>query len=216
MIPIRDRSNVGTVPLLTYLIIAVNVVIFVYSFIMGPRSIQVFMFQYGLVPQRLMQGETYYTLATSMFLHGSIGHLVTNMLFLRIFGNNLEDHLGHVRYLFFYVLCGVGGSALQIIFNPGSSVPMLGASGAIAGLMGGYLLLFPNNKIDVLFLIGFLPLTVTLPAATMVIYWILAQFLGGVGQLATSGQGGVAYLAHIGGFLSGIGLIGLAEKTNEL
>jgi len=154
-----------------------------------------------------MHGQALQTLFTSMFLHGGIGHILGNMMFLNIFGDNLEDRLGHIKYLIFYLLCGLAASALQIIIDPGSQIPNLGASGAIAGLMGGYLVLFPTHKIDVLIpFFGFFNRS-TVPAFTMLFYWIFFQFLSGFGQLGTAESGGIAYFAHIGGFLAGIVMV---------
>lgn len=170
---------------------------------MSPGELEAFIMQFALIPREIVAGQDLYTLLTSMFLHGSIGHIIGNMLFLFIFGDNLEDTFGHVGYLIFYLLAGLAASALQIITDPGSVIPNLGASGAIAGLLGGYLILFPNHRVDILVPIGGFMRTATVPAYTMLVYWIIAQVFGGLGSLGVEG-GGIAYFAHIGGFIGGI------------
>jgi membrane associated rhomboid family serine protease len=213
MIPIRDLSRTRTTPIITYTLIFLNTVIFIYSMLLPIPELEAFIQTYSLIPQQIIQGENLHSLLTSMFLHGSLGHLISNMLFLNIFGDNLEDHLGHIKYLLFYLMSGVGGSLLQIFFSPGSTIPNLGASGAIAGLMGAYLVLFPYHRIEVLFSFGLYYRQAAVPAFTMLIYWIFAQFLGGLGQLAVADAGGVAYLAHIGGFAAGWLLIKFFNKS---
>ncbi len=213
MIPLRDHNQTNTPPTITHLLILVNSLIFILSMSLPEFRLETFIYNYAIIPNQVIQGRQLYTLFTSMFLHGSLGHLIGNMLFLNIFGDNLEDKLGHLKYLLFYLVCGLGASALQILLTPNVTIPNLGASGAIAGLMGGYLTLFPNNKVDVLFAFGFLIKTATVPAYTMVFYWIIAQFLGSIGQLAVAGAGGVAYLAHIGGFFTGLGIISLLKPA---
>lgn len=169
---------------------------------MSETALESFVLTYSLIPAEIARGIDLYTLFTSMFLHGGIGHIFSNMIFLHVFGDNLEDRLGHLGYLMFYLVCGLGASLLQIAANPASDVPNLGASGAIAGLLGGYLVLFPRHKIDVLVPLGYILRTVTVPASFMLIYWIAFQFLQGLGSLGIGG-GGIAYFAHIGGFLTG-------------
>lgn len=207
MIPIRDHNKTSSPAVVTYLLLGINTLVFFYLLMLPEAAMKEFIYQYSVIPQEIVRGQNFTTLLTAMFLHGSLGHLMSNMLFLHIFGDNLEDVLGHIPYLLFYLASGLGASLLQIVFTPNVSIPNLGASGAIAGLMGGYLSLYPRQKIDVLFAFGYLFRTATVPAYTMVFYWILAQFLGGLGQLAVAGAGGVAYLAHIGGFFTGLGII---------
>jgi len=215
MIPLRDHNPSGKTPIVTYSLITINVLIFLSSFLMTEEALLAFYDQYAITPALISQGQNLYTLITAMFLHGGIGHIFGNMLFLYIFGDNLEDKLGHVKYLLYYLVCGLGASALQILIDPSSTIPNLGASGAIAGVMGGYLLLFPQHKVDVLFSFGFSVRKATLPAYTMLFYWFLMQFLSGVGSLAYIDQmtGGVAYFAHIGGFLTGLVLIMPVKKS---
>lgn len=203
MLPLRDHNPSGKFPIITYLTIAVNTLVFLYMFSLPESSLDVFINSYSLIPAEAIKGINLYTLITSMFLHAGLGHILGNMLFLNIFGDNLEDRLGKLKYLLFYISCGLGASFLQIIVDPTSTIPNLGASGAIAGVMGGYLLLFPNHRVDVLFSFGYLMREVTVPAYTMLFYWFIAQLFSGVGELAMSVSGGIAFFAHIGGFLTG-------------
>lgn len=205
MIPIRDHNPSNTVPFFTYLLLGINVMIFIYSLTLG-NQLTSFYDQFALIPNQVVNGQHVYTLITSMFLHGSFAHILGNMLFLRIFGDNLEDSLGHIGFLAFYLLTGLGASGLQILTDPTSSIPNLGASGAIAGLMGGYLVLFPKHKIDTLMAFGGVMRKTTVPAISMLGYWIIFQFISGIGSLGYEG-GGVAYFAHIGGFIAGAVII---------
>ncbi len=215
MIPIRDTSPTKSTPVATYGLIAANIIIFVYSMLLPDPELKEFIQTYSIIPRQIGQGMALFSIFTSMFLHGSLGHLISNMLFLNIFGDNLEDHLGHIKYLLFYFVSGLGGALLQLAFSLNSTIPNLGASGAIAGLMGAYLVLFPYHKIETLFIWGFFVQVIKVPAALMLIYWILAQFLGGLGQLAIAGGGGIAYLAHVGGFFTGFVLIKLFESRQK-
>jgi len=203
MIPLRDHNKTERFPIITYLILGVNILVFMFMLTMNEAALESFLYTFALIPHEIVSGKDMFTLITSMFLHGGFGHLLGNMLFLHVFGDNLEDKLGHVKYLLFYLVSGLGASLLQIMTDPGSTIPNLGASGAIAGLLGGYLLLFPRHQVDILLPIGGFLRTATVPAYTMLVYWIMFQFLQGVGSLGLPGSGGVAYFAHIGGFVSG-------------
>lgn len=211
MIPIRDHNPSGKTPIVTYFLIAINVLIFGYMFMLPENLLMEFINQYAVIPQLIISGKNLFSLISSMFLHGGLGHIIGNMLFLNIFGDNLEDTLGHFKYLLYYLICGLGASALQILINPTSTIPNLGASGAIAGIMGGYLVLFPRHKVDVLFSFGWTLRQISVPAYFMLFYWFLAQLFSGVGSLAFMDKmmGGIAYFAHIGGFLTGLILIKL-------
>ncbi len=217
MIPIRDHNPSGRVPVFTYLLLAVNVGVAIYMLGLSPTALENFIFQYAIIPADIISGQNLTSLFTSMFLHGGLGHLISNMLFLHIFGDNLEDVLGHFKYLVFYFICGLGAAALQIFISPGSEVPMLGASGAIAGVMGGYLVLFPRHKIDILFSFGLFIRRTTVPAYFMLFYWFAFQFLIGATSLAamTGDMGGVAYFAHVGGFATGWLLVKLLSKDKN-
>jgi membrane associated rhomboid family serine protease len=205
MIPIRDHNPSGRTPVITYFLIAVNIAAAIYMLGLSPAGLENFVFQYSIIPAKIIQGRNLISLITSIFLHGGLGHLISNMLFLHIFGDNLEDTLGHIKFLIFYLICGLAAAGLQILLMPFSEIPMLGASGAIAGVMGGYLVLFPRRKVDVLFIFGFFIRTISLPAYFMLFYWFAFQFLFGLTSLAatTSDMGGIAYFAHVGGFAAG-------------
>lgn len=204
MFPIRDHNPSGRVPYVTYALILVNIGVFLGYWITIPdeRGLSIFFVNWGLVPAHVTSGMSYSTIITSMFLHGGIMHLAGNMLFLWIFGDNLEDLMGHVKYLGFYLLSGLAAAALQTIADPVSQIPMVGASGAIAGIMGGYLLLFPRARVDVLLIIVILVRVFPVPAWVMLGLWFGLQLFNG---FATPGEvGGVAYWAHAGGFVAGI------------
>jgi membrane associated rhomboid family serine protease len=205
MFPIRDHNPSGRFPVITYLLIAINTFVTVYMLGLSPSALDTFVTQYALIPAVITSGQNLVSLFTAMFLHAGLGHLISNMLFLHIFGDNLEDTLGHLKFLIFYFICGLGAAVLQILFSPGSQIPMLGASGAIAGVMGGYLVLFPRNKIDVLLVFGLFIRRTTVPAYFMLFYWFAFQLLFGATSLAamTGEMGGIAYFAHVGGFATG-------------
>lgn len=199
MIPLRDHNPSGQFPFVTYGLMAINVGVFGYMMTLGEPGLEAFIQRYALIPAEVADGQRLTTLVSAMFLHGGFAHLIGNMLFLNIFGDNLEERFGRLRFLAFYLLAGLAGSVLQILVEPGSTIPNLGASGAIAGAMGGYLVLYPNHRIDVLW--GFYGAS-SVPARFMLGYWIIFQFLFGVGSIGATG-GGVAYFAHIGGFVFG-------------
>lgn len=178
---------------------------------LGETGLGAFINTNALIPADIVRGENLQTLLTAMFLHGGFGHILGNMLFLNIFGDNLEDRFGHIRYLLFYLVAGLAGSFLQIAIDPGSTIPNLGASGAIAGLMGGYLVLFPRERVDVLW--GWYGVS-TVPASLMLVYWIIFQFFDGFGNIGVEG-GGVAYFAHIGGFAFGYLVTRLFAKRQQ-
>jgi len=209
MIPLRDHNPSGSTPFITYFLMAINILVFGYMFLLPENLLMGFIDQYAIIPSLIVKGQNLFSLVSSMFLHGGIGHIIGNMLFLNIFGDNLEDKLGHIKYLLFYLVCGLGASALQILISPASAIPNLGASGAIAGVMGGYLVLFPRQKIDILFAFGWVLRRATIPAYFMLFYWFIFQLFSGAGSLAfmDKATGGVAYFAHIGGFLAGYLLI---------
>ena len=205
MIPLRSSERTYTTPVVTLILIAVNVAVFIYEVMLPGHLINRFIALYGLVPDRLR----YSTLLTSMFIHGGFLHVAGNMWFLWIFGKGVEDILGHAKYLIFYLLCGVAAAIAQIAVNPYSPVPTVGASGAIAGVMGAYLVKFPRARINTLVPIIIFITTVELPAAFLLIYWFLIQIFSGWGSIgySTVSQGDVAWFAHIGGFVAGIALV---------
>ena len=205
MLPLRDHNPSERKPFVTWVLIAINIGVFLSYFPSigeAPRLLMAFYADWALVPARVSQGDQTYTIFTSMFLHGGWMHLAGNMLFLWIFGDNLEDQMGHLGYLVFYLAAGVAAAFGQMIANPYSPVPMVGASGAIAGVMGGYLLLFPRAKVDILVIFIVFFRIFAIPAWIMLGLWFGMQFIGGIG--ATPGTGGVAYWAHAGGFIAGL------------
>jgi len=207
MFPIRDHNPSEKTPYVTYVLMAANILVFLLALPLysDPQRLQYFFFDWALIPAAVSQGEHLHGFLTSMFLHGGFMHLAGNMLFLWIFGDNLEELLGHVRYLGFYLLSGLAAAFAQIAADPYSIVPMVGASGAIAGVMGGYLLMFPKAKVDVLFIIVILIRIFPVPAWLMLGIWFALQFLGGAASAADAG--GVAYWAHTGGFVAGLALM---------
>ena len=213
MIPLKDDNPTTHFPIVTVSLIVINVVV---HFMLLPLSVKehsaVFM-HYGFIPARLLSGEwvnsalpPVMTLFSSMFLHGGLMHLGGNMLYLWIFGNNIEDIMGPVRFIVFYLLCGIGAAMLQGIIKPDSMVPMVGASGAISGVMGAYLIKFPNARVTILFFLFYFIRIFQVRASVVLGLWILFQFLSGFGSLSNTG-GGVAFFAHIGGFVAGILLL---------
>ncbi len=207
MFPIRDHNPSNQTPWVTYALIAANVAIFLGQLsIMGDqRALSEFFATWGMVPARISSGDGFHTLLTSIFLHGGVMHLAGNMLFLWIFGDNLEEDLGHIGFLGFYLASGVGADLIQLFSAPYSPIPTVGASGAIAGVMGGYLLLYPKARVDILFILFVFFKVFPVPAWVMLGLWFALQLFGGVGADPT--QGGVAYWAHAGGFLIGLALI---------
>jgi membrane associated rhomboid family serine protease len=205
MIPLRDSQPSYSRPLITICLIAANTVVFLLQLTMDPFSLNHFIGSFGLVPSRF----EWSALFTSMFLHGGWLHLIGNMWFLWIYGDNVEDILGHGKFLVFYALCGVAAGLIHLGFNADSRLPTVGASGAIAGVMGAYMVKFPHSRIVTLVPIFFFLTTVEIPASLILVYWFVVQFFSGIGSMGYShlSQGGVAWFAHIGGFVAGIALI---------
>lgn len=205
MFPIRDHNPSERRPFVTWALILVNVVIFLlYYPSMGGDEARLIDFyqQWGLVPQTTLAGDAYHTVLTSMFLHGGWMHLIGNMLFLWIFGDNLEDLMGHAGFALFYLASGAAAAGGQILSDPSSTLPMVGASGAIAGVMGGYLLMFPRARIDVLVILIIFFKVFTIPAWLMLGLWFALQLVSGLSMDLVGG--GVAYWAHAGGFVAGV------------
>jgi membrane associated rhomboid family serine protease len=204
MFPIRDHNPSRQTPYVTYALIIANVAVFLgyWLTIRDDYGLNVFFYTWGLVPARVMAGQGYETVLTSMFLHGGWMHLLGNMWFLWLFGDNLEDEMGHGHYLLFYLMGGLAAAALQVGADPDAAVPMVGASGAIAGVMGGYLLLFPKARVDVLFIFVIFFRVFAIPAWIVLGIWFGIQLFSGVA--VPSDGAGVAYLAHVGGFLGGL------------
>jgi rhomboid family protein len=207
MFPLRDTQPSYSRPLITVLIILLNVVVFLHEFSLDEYSRNYFIAHYGLVPARFH----FSAVLTSMFLHGGWMHIIGNMWFLWIFGDNVEDVFGHFKYLVFYLLCGIAAAFTQVVFSAGSRLPMVGASGAIAGVMGAYLIKFPKSRIVTLVFIFIFFTTIEVPAGLMLAYWFFIQFFSGIGTIGYShvSQGGTAFFAHIGGFITGMILVGV-------
>lgn len=212
MIPLRDTQPSRTTPVVTVGIIMVNVLVFLYQVSLDRFSVNHLIAEYGVIPDRLHA----LSLVTSMFLHGGWMHVIGNMWFLWIYGDNVEDVLGHARYLLFYLLAGVAAALLQVALSSDSRVPMIGASGAIAGVMGAYLIKFPRARILTLIPVFVFFTTVEVPAVFILLYWFVIQFFSGVGSIGYShlSQGGVAWFAHVGGFVAGMVLILLMGKRD--
>ena len=194
-----DNSARRTVPVVTYGLIALNVLFFFVEMSGGEPFIR----QWSVVPRRLVENPAgdFVTIFTSMFMHGGWMHLLGNMLYLWIFGDNVEDQMGHAKFLIFYLICGIAATVAQVAFSANSTVPNLGASGAIAGVLGAYLIMFPKGQVRVMMGRG----VVNMPAVMVLGLWILLQFVNGVGSIANTAEtGGVAYMAHIGGFVAGL------------
>lgn len=204
MLPIRDHNPSGRTPYVTYALIIINVVIFcAFNLSLGEsRALNVFFTEWGMIPAFITDGERLYTLVSSQFLHGGIMHIGGNMLFLWIFGDNMEDEMGHFGFLGFYLLSGVFAALAQWIVEPSSLIPTIGASGAIAGVMGGYLLLFPKAKVDILLILIIFFKIFPVPAWIMLGLWFVLQV--GNGVATDPDLGGVAYWAHAGGFVVGL------------
>jgi membrane associated rhomboid family serine protease len=212
VIPLRDVNPAGRRPYVTIGLILVNAVLFVYELTLGPQGLESFLFDSAFVPAKVFgDGDAGLGFATtsillSMFLHGGWAHFLGNMLFLWVFGDNIEDELGHLRYVAFYLAAGYAAALAHALSNPESGLPAIGASGAIAGVLGAYLLLHPRAPIVTLVFLGFLITTVRVPAIVYLPIWFLIQFVSGVASLGAATaveSGGVAWFAHIGGFVAG-------------
>jgi membrane associated rhomboid family serine protease len=214
MLPLRDKNPTHRIPIVNTSIIAINISVFFYELSLG-EQLQQFFQQFGLVPVSFVFGISQFTLSsalplfTSIFLHGGWMHLAGNMLYLWIFGDNVEDKLGHVRYGCFYLLCGIGASLVHVAIDTSSTIPTVGASGAISGILGAYLLMFPGARVVTIIPVFFFLQVAELPALMVLGFWFVVQFFNGLLSLGyeTAGMGGVAWWAHIGGFIVGLLLI---------
>jgi membrane associated rhomboid family serine protease len=214
MIPLRDVIPSRTTPYVNFTLIGLNVIVFVYELSLGDR-LGAFIDAFALIPASFSWTAVF----TSMFVHGGLLHVGGNMLFLWIFGDNVEDRMGHGRYVVFYLLCGAAAAFAQTALTPDSGVPMVGASGAIAGVMGAYFVLYPRSRILTLLPLFFFVQLVEVPAIFFLGVWFLLQFLQGVGSFATAGiheaGGGVAFWAHIAGFVTGVGTVMLFRRPER-
>ena len=230
MIPLSDPDlHRRSSPYVTIALIAINVAVFLYELSLNSVQTEVFFYRWGLIPAELTSGDEFTrlfagravlditsplpawgTVFTAMFIHGGFMHIAGNMLFLWVFGDNIEDRMGHVQFLIFYLACGVAATWTQVAFNMGGEVPNIGASGAIAGVLGAYLLLYPQSRINTLVMFVFITV-VRLPALYLLGFWFLLQLFSGAGSLGPGAyaSGGVAYWAHVGGFVAGLLAIAL-------
>jgi membrane associated rhomboid family serine protease len=214
MIPLRALVRIGGFPTGTLLLIAVNTLCFLFEQALNPYAQRALIYQYALVPDRVHITS----LITSMFLHGGWMHLIGNMWFLWVFGSRVEDTLGSAKYLVYYVLCGVAAAVVHLSLNLGSPIPTLGASGAIAGVMGGFMLLYPRARIVTLIFIIFFVTTLEVPAVLLLLYWFAIQLFSGLfsfNRMSFTDAGGVAWFAHVGGFLAGMFLLSLFGGTSR-
>jgi membrane associated rhomboid family serine protease len=234
-LPLKDINPMRRRPVATYALVAANVAVFIYQLSLGSRMGNVFVASYGATPYEIthmtdLVGQVkaglplvhfrgphpiFLTLFTSMFIHGGFAHLGGNMLFLWIFGDNVEYVLGSAKFVLFYLLCGLAAHALHIASNPSSMVPTIGASGAISGVLGAYLVAFPRARILTLVFLGIFVRMAVLPAFVIIVYWFVIQFIFALVSLHGAGEGGVAWFAHVGGFLAGMALV-FAMAGNRL
>lgn len=223
MLPIGDEHN-GRVrtPYVTYVLIAINVLVFLYQLTLPDSrsnpALTNFIYDWGAIPSRIMQGQDLYGLITSMFLHGGWLHIIGNMLFLFVFGDNVEDAMGHARFLIFYLLCGLAAGGAQVLIDPSSQIPLVGASGAISGVLGAYIVLFPHGRIRTLIFLGYFVTVMLIPAWVQIGVWILLQVFNGFLSLGvqTEETGGVAFWAHVGGFVAGAALVFLFKDQSSV
>lgn len=223
MIPLRDENPTRSVPFVTLGIIIVNILVFIYELNLGSRLEDAIM-SFAVIPydvtHRIIDPRVIFSLFSSLFFHGGFSHILGNMLYLWVFGNNIEDRLGHLRFIFFYFACGVFATLGHIIFALNSKTPLIGASGAISGILGAYLILFPRAKVLVLFPIFLFWRIIKVSAKWFLLFWIILQFFNGTTSrffMDATGEGGVAWFAHIGGFFAGIFLLWVltpSEKAN--
>jgi membrane associated rhomboid family serine protease len=214
MIPLRDVIPSRTFPLFTIIFIVLNCVAFLFELSLGEKGLEPFLYQWAVVPAQF----AWLTVLTSMFLHGGWLHILGNMLYLWIFGDNVEDRLGHVRFAAFYLFCGAAAALAHVYINPGSKIPTIGASGAIAGVMGAYFVLYPRSRVLALVPLFIIWEIVEVPAIFFLGLWFVMQFFAGVGSIsdASPDSGGVAFWAHIAGFAAGsLAVLALRKPSNR-
>ncbi|MCF6159275.1 MAG: rhomboid family intramembrane serine protease [wastewater metagenome] len=224
MIPIRDRNPSGVFPYITVGIICLNVIIFLYELSLG-HQLESFLFQFGVVPAKITYYSeipdstvigAYFPFLSYMFLHGGFLHLIGNMWYFWIFGDNIEDMLGRFKFIIFYLVCGIGSGVVHFYFNSQSGVPCVGASGAVAGILGAYMVTFPKARVLVIIPLFIIWQIIELPAIIVLGFWFLIQFFSGATAITSiEGGGGVAWWAHVGGFVLGIILIKVFPKSHH-
>lgn len=224
MIPLRDENPSRSIPFVNVALILANMAVFIYQNFLISGGAEPLFFRLGCIPYEFTHFVDInppalvpvpLTILTALFMHGGWIHLLSNMLFLWIFGDNVEDTLGHVKYLSFYILCGLIASAFHILTNLNSQIPSIGASGAIAGVMGAYMFLFPKARIRTLLILGIFLQIVRIPAIIILGYWILIQVLSGFAEFGPKTGSGIAWFAHIGGFIAGFFLIIRTKKRRH-
>lgn len=209
MIPYKDDNPIHIIPFSTVLIIAMNILVFITQLLSGDDSRSI-VFRYGAIPHNIISFKSNQpihpalTIFTSMFMHGGLFHLAWNMLYFWIFGNNIEERLGHIRFVLFYLFCGVVAAFSHALFSPGSNIPMIGASGAVAGMLGAYILLFPMAKVHTIIFLGFYVTVVKIPALIVIGFWAIIQVVSGLLSSGSANLGGIAFFAHVGGFFAGL------------
>jgi membrane associated rhomboid family serine protease len=212
VIPLRDVIPSRTTPVVGITLIVLNVLVFLYEQSLGENALRRFIMTWGLVPAVF----DWSTVLTSMFLHGGWEHIIGNMLYLWIFGDNVEDRLGHGRFLFFYIACGIAAALVQTWFNPDSAIPMVGASGAISGVLGAYIILFPHSRVLTLIPLFIFIEIIEVPAIILLGLWFLLQLVSGVGSLTQpEAGGGVAFWAHAAGFVAGMALLPFLKRPER-
>lgn len=220
MIPYKDDNPISIIPFSTILIISLNILVFIMQVMSGEDSKNI-VYSYGAIPHNLVSFQSTQpihpalTIFTSMFMHGGLFHLAWNMLYFWIFGNNIEERLGHVRFIFFYLFCGVVAAFSHVLLSPGSNVPMIGASGAVAGMLGAYILLFPMAKVHTVVLLGFYITVIKVPALIVIGFWAIIQVVSGLISQGDAAQGGIAFFAHVGGFVAGLSTIKLWQPRRS-
>jgi membrane associated rhomboid family serine protease len=217
MIPIRDQIPTKRVPVINYLLITANVIVFIFQWLAGPYE-EKLVYEFALIPASFLSNISLGEITdifTSMFMHAGFAHIAGNMLYLWIFGDNVEDSMGSLKYLIFYLFGGLVASLTHIITNPGSQIPTVGASGAIAAVLGAYLILYPQSKVLTIIPLGFFLRLTMVPASIVLGLWFVLQFFSGVLSLGGPDVGGVAFWAHIGGFISGMVLAKLFARKRR-
>ena len=206
MFPLYDTVRSHRFPAINLILIVINALAFLYEIQMNPSALKEFIFEWGLIPARLLSDPStaWSTIFTSMFMHGGWFHIINNMWVLFVFGDNVEARMGGIRYLIFYLLCGVAAVLLQTYVLPSSDVPMIGASGAVAGVLGAYLILFPHSRIASLVPVLFIFTVIEIPAVIFLLFWFVSQLYSGLFAIQGGGGSGIAWWAHIGGFIFGI------------
>jgi membrane associated rhomboid family serine protease len=224
MIPLKDENPSSTVPFVNLFLIAVNICVFVYLNFFSSGETNQYFLQLGFIPYELNHFTDIgpknlvplpLTIFTSMFIHGGWIHLLSNLLYLWIFGDNVEDLLGHAKYLLFYLICGMAATGVHFIINPASNVPTVGASGAIAGVLGAYLFLFPKARVKTLLILFIFIKIISIPAIILLVAWIAIQIFSAYIEYGLKTNGGIAWFAHIGGFTAGFVMIILLQKRKK-